>query len=63
MVECEGECPSLVASPRLDILIAHDLIHNIESQQFLHVTPQHVPIQLPSACMAGSRLKLTRVQK
>ena len=26
MVECEGGFPLLVVSPRLDILIAHDLI-------------------------------------
>jgi len=63
MVECEGGFPLLVASPRLDILIAHDLIAIIISTTLsCHSSARTSPTTeyLHQLCIAGSsRLSLT----
>jgi len=59
MVECEGGFPLLVASPRLDILIAHDLIAIIISTTLLcHSSARTSPTTecLHQLCIAGSCL-------
>jgi len=70
MVECEGGFPLLVVSPRLDVLLAHDLIHGIaiiiSTTLSRHSSAHTSPTSecLHQLCMAGSpRLSLTKSPK